>query len=457
MSDILPVDFIDEVLRTIKHQDFNKLNEMIKLPHAPDVAELMESLTNEECLQLFRNVKPKISASVFSYLTTNKQITILGQINKEEKKRLLSSLSPDDRVSILNRLPSDIQASLFKLMSKDDLEITNAILKYPRSYIGRIMTTNFVSIKSSWTVEQAIKFIREKDESSDSIDIVYVVDDKGKLVDDIPLSRLIVSNLSSKIIEIMDNFYISLFVYDNAIKGIETIKKYDVNVIPVVDKEGILVGIVTVDDLIDFYEKEETEDFLKIGAIQFEDIRKKNFKLDIKEASLGLLYKSRVTWLSSLIIVGIFSGISVGIFENTIAQTLALIFFLPLTIDSGGNAGSQSATLMVRALATGGVKMSDWAHMIIKELLVSFALGITLGAIVSIIGILRGGIIIALIIGVSMVLIVIVGSTIGVCLPFILTKLGADPATSSGPLITSIADIFGILIYFSVATLILGM
>ena len=255
----------------------------------------------------------------------------------------------------------------------------------------------------------------------------------------------------------MDNYFISVSANDKIEKAVEIIKKQDINLIPVVDSKGILVGMLTVDDLLDIEEQEATEDFFKIGAIEVTKKNKNDLTLNIKEASIGLLYKSRVSWLSSLVIVGVISGISVAIFESTIAETLALIFFLPLTIDSGGNAGSQSATLMVRALATGVVKLSDWANLLIKELIVSLALGLTLGAVVSIIGLLKGGLIIAFIIGLAMVLIVIVGSTIGMCLPFILTKLGADPATSSGPLITSVADIFGILIYFTVATLVLGL
>ena len=322
-------------------------------------------------------------------------------------------------------------------MNKETLDITNNLLNYPKDSVGRIMTTNFVAIKSNWTIEDSLGYLREKAEISDSIDIVYVIDDKGKLIDDIPLSRLILSDNSSIINEVMDNYFISVSAFDKIEKAIELIKKLD--------------------DLLDIDEQEATEDFFKIGAIEVNKENKNDLTLNIKEASLGLLYKSRVSWLSSLVIVGVLSGISVAIFESTIAETLALIFFLPLTIDSGGNAGSQSATLMVRALATGVVKLTDWANLLIKELIVSLALGLTLGIVVSIIGLFKGGLVIAFIIGLAMILIVIVGSTIGMCLPFILTKLGADPATSSGPLITSIADIFGILIYFSVATLVLGL
>lgn len=447
--------FVNEVLRGLKQKEYENLRKLIQLPQAPEIAELLESLDTKHSLKLFRIINPKVSSNIFSHLNISKQIIILDYLNQKEKKILISFLSPDDRTSLLDRLPQDLKDSLFNLMNKEAFDITNELLNYPKGSVGRIMTTNFVSIKSNWTVEDSMKYLREKAEISDSIDIVYVIDDKGKLIDDIPLSRLILSNTSSSINEIMDNYYISVSAFDKIEKAIEIIKKQDINLIPVVDSEGILVGIITVDDLLDIDEQEATEDFFKIGAIEVNKKNKNDLTANIKEASLGLLYKSRVSWLSSLIIVGIFSGISVGIFEKTIAETLALIFFLPLTIDSGGNAGSQSATLMVRALATGGVKMSDWTHMVIKELLVSFALGITLGVIVSIIGLIKGGISIALIIGLSMVLIVIVGSTIGMCLPFILTKLGADPATSSGPLITSVADIFGILIYFSVATLIL--
>ena len=450
-------DFINEVTKALKQKQYEKLRRIIQIPQSPEIAELLESLDIKDSLQLFRNINPKISSDIFSHLNLSKQIMFLDYLNEKEKKVLISFLSPDDRALLLDRLPQDLKDSLFLLMNKETLDLTKNLLNYPKDAVGRIMTTNFVAIKSDWTVKNSMKYLREKADVSDSIDIVYVIDDKGKLIDDIPLTRLILSDDSSTINDIMDNYFISVSANDKIEKAVEIIKKQDINLIPVVDSEGILVGMLTVDDLLDIEEQETTEDFFKIGAIEVTKKNKNDLTLNIKEASIGLLYKSRVSWLSSLVIVGVISGISVAIFESTIAETLALIFFLPLTIDSGGNAGSQSATLMVRALATGVVKLSDWANLLIKELIVSLALGLTLGAVVSIIGLLKGGLIIAFIIGLAMVLIVIVGSTIGMCLPFILTKLGADPATSSGPLITSVADIFGILIYFSVATLVLGL
>lgn len=450
-------DFINEVTKALKQKQYEKLRRIIQIPQSPEIAELLESLDIKDSLQLFRNINPKISSDIFSHLNLSKQIMFLDYLNEKEKKILISFLSPDDRALLLDRLPQDLKDSLFLLMNKETLDLTKNLLNYPKDTVGRIMTTNFVAIKSDWTVKNSMKYLREKADVSDSIDIVYVIDDKGKLIDDIPLTRLILSDDSSTINDIMDNYFISVSANDKIEKAVEIIKKQDINLIPVVDSKGILVGMLTVDDLLDIEEQEATEDFFKIGAIEVTKKNKNDLTLNIKEASIGLLYKSRVSWLSSLVIVGVISGISVAIFESTIAETLALIFFLPLTIDSGGNAGSQSATLMVRALATGVVKLSDWANLLIKELIVSLALGLTLGAVVSIIGLLKGGLIIAFIIGLAMVLIVIVGSTIGMCLPFILTKLGADPATSSGPLITSVADIFGILIYFSVATLVLGL
>ncbi len=450
-------DFINEVTKALKQKQYEKLRRIIQIPQSPEIAELLESLDIKDSLQLFRNINPKISSDIFSHLNLSKQIMFLDYLNEKEKKILISFLSPDDRALLLDRLPQDLKDSLFLLMNKETLDLTKNLLNYPKDAVGRIMTTNFVAIKSDWTVKNSMKYLREKADVSDSIDIVYVIDDKGKLIDDIPLTRLILSDDSSTINDIMDNYFISVSANDKIEKAVEIIKKQDINLIPVVDSKGILVGMLTVDDLLDIEEQEATEDFFKIGAIEVTKKNKNDLTLNIKEASIGLLYKSRVSWLSSLVIVGVISGISVAIFESTIAETLALIFFLPLTIDSGGNAGSQSATLMVRALATGVVKLSDWANLLIKELIVSLALGLTLGAVVSIIGLLKGGLIIAFIIGLAMVLIVIVGSTIGMCLPFILTKLGADPATSSGPLITSVADIFGILIYFSVATLVLGL
>jgi magnesium transporter len=226
------------------------------------------------------------------------------------------------------------------------------------------------------------------------------------------------------------------------------VQHYDLDAIPVVDSEGVLLGTVTLDDVMDVAVEEVTEDFHKMGSLGA-------FHLSLREARPSLLYRKRAGWLVLLVVVNVFSGAAIAYFEETIQAVIALVFFLPLIIDSGGNAGAQASTLMVRALATGDVRLRDWARLFGKELAVALALGITMGFAVWGLGVWRGGSEVGIVVALSMVLVVVMGSLLGMLLPFVLSYLKLDPATASAPLITSLADIGGILIYFAVATAIL--
>jgi magnesium transporter len=242
----------------------------------------------------------------------------------------------------------------------------------------------------------------------------------------------------------------AIHVDDDVEDAARKIARYDVIALPVVDHDGKLVGIITHDDALDVMEAEATEDFHRVGTVT-------NLESGVGTASVGMLYRARIVWLMLLVFGNIFSGAGIAHFEDTIAAHLALMFFLPILIASGGNAGSQSATLMVRALATGEIGMSDWGRVLGRELVVAVLLGLSMAAAIAIIGVVRGGWEIALVIALSMILIVIVGSLIGMVLPFLLSRFNMDPATASTPLVTSIADATGVLIYFSIANTILAM
>jgi magnesium transporter len=248
----------------------------------------------------------------------------------------------------------------------------------------------------------------------------------------------------------MTGSFVSISAFADREEAVSLARKYGLVVLPVVDSAGALLGIVTADDLLDVEEEEVTEDFQRVASVE-------PFRTSLLETGARTLYARRILWLLVLVVVNIFSGAGIAYFEETIAATVALVFFLPLLIDSSGNSGSQSATLMIRALATGDVKLSDWGRLLGKELMVAILLGLTMAFAVSLVGIVRAGPEVAVVVSLTMMIVVMVGSLIGMLLPFILARFNLDPATASAPLITSLADISGVLIYFSLATRLLGV
>jgi len=444
------------IIKLIKKKKWADLRKSLAVWPPAEIAELLMSLDLSERVLLFRSLPRELAADVFAELDLQQQDFLLRELTTQEAGKLLTDLSPDDRTAFFEELPAQLTRRLFELLSPKDMREARQLLGYPEESVGRVMTPEFISVRPEWTVARALKYIRKKGKDSETINRIYVTDRHGKLLDDIPLRRLILANPREKIKNLMDHSFVSISAFSDREKAVEMIKKYDLIALPVVDSQGILLGIVTVDDLMDIEEEEVTEDFHKIAGVS---VHKGGMDLieNIRDASVSLLFRRRIVWLILLVVVNIFSGAGIAYFEDVIIKAVTLVFFLPLLIDSGGNAGSQASTLMVRALATGDVKLSDWSRMLGKEFLVSGILGLTMGFAVSLIGIFRGGPMIAIVVSLAMICIVVVGSIIGMCLPFILTKFGRDPATASAPLITSIADIAGVLIYFSIATWLLGL
>jgi len=285
--------------------------------------------------------------------------------------------------------------------------------------------------------------------------MIYVVDDEFHLIDDIPLRRIILAEPEQKVEEIMDFQFISISPYEDQEKAIEIMKKYNLVALPVTDNDNYLLGIVTIDDIIDVMEEEQTEDITKISAIHPASVGLELITR-IKEVPLIKLYKSRITWLIVLLLMDLLTGGIIQRFQETIAKYVVLVTFLPVLVDTAGNAGSQSATLVIRAMALKTIEMKDWIYLVLREFALAFLLGITMGIGISFMGIIRGGgIKIASVVVSAMILNVIVGCLIGILLPFLFTKFKKDPATASTPLITTIADIVGTGIYLGIATIFL--
>jgi magnesium transporter len=320
------------------------------------------------------------------------------------------------------------------------------------------MTPDYISIRPEWTIKESLKFIRENAENKETLNIVYVIDEKGKLLDDITIKDFILAEPKEKVADIMDGNFVALNVHDDQEDAVEVFKKYDRIALPVVDKFNVLIGIVTVDDVLDVAEEEATEDIQKLAAVEA-------FEEPYPTIPLLEMVKKRAVWLTILFIAQILTAIVMGYFESEISKAIVLSIFIPLIISSGGNSGSQAATLVIRAMAVGEIALNDWWRIMRREILSGLIIGLILGFLgflqVALLANFSAAIgvhwfLIGITISISIIGIVLWGTLSGSMLPFILKRLGADPATSSTPLVTTIVDIVGLIIYFTVAIIILS-
>lgn len=442
------VDFFQELLE--KH-DWKRIKEELSKLDDIQIADLIEELPEDEEIIIFRLLSRNQAKEVFQLLEYDKQEDIIEKLAQNSRRlaNLLNDLEPDDRTALFEELPGNIAQRLIQYLSTENKKLTLTLLGYPEDSIGRLMTPEYIAVKSHFSIDEAFQHIRKYGKDSETLNVIYVVDKDWKLLDDLKIRDLILAEPSQKIEDLMDGKFVALNVLDDQETAIETFKDYDRVALPVVNNEGTLLGIVTFDDIMDVVEEETTEDFHKFGAF------KDSISNPLKE-NIFILYKSRIIWLFSLIFVNLFSGAVISEYENVIQKVVSLVMFLPLLIGSGGNAGSQTATLMIRSLALGEVKLSDWYRVIFREILISLLLGISMAVGVGLIACFKSPEII-FVVTLSMTLVVLTGSLIGILFPFILTKLKMDPATASAPLIASLADIIGVTIYLSIAKIFLGI
>jgi magnesium transporter len=446
---------INELLLAKDHKTAIK---EIKKRHATEVAEILKELPPKDRNLIFALLPSKLAANAFSYLPLKEQKWFLNTFKNAQIKILLSNLTPDDRTELFEKLPIKQAEKLLDLLSIKDLQETKFLLHYPKESVGRVMTPDYISIIKDWSVQKALNYIRKNSRDVETADVIYITDDEDHLLNEIKLHKLILAQPNSQLRDILDdtnNIIAKLSPLDDQEKAVHMIKKYNRTALPVVDSANELLGIVTVDDLMDIQEEETTEDFHKIGAVSH-DIED-GMTDDLANAPIRFVYKRRIWWLLILVGVNFFSGAAMMRFENIISSTVVLVAFLPLLIGSAGNAGAQASTIIIRALGTGHIKKNTWLKNFFKEMAISWLLGASMAGAVSIVGYFVGGPKISIIVAISMMTVVMIGSLLGVTLPFIFSKFKKDPATASGPLVTSIVDILGVVIYFSIATLILSL
>ena len=422
-----------------------------------DAVELMEGLPVVEQAVLFRLLPTDKAADIFEYLPLEDQEALLHAMGHEDAAKILDAMSQDDRTALLEELPTHVCARLVESLSPSERVAALKLLDYPEHSVGRLMTSDYFVIRDSWTAGQVLEHIRQHGRDRETLNVLYVVDEQGKLLDDVRIREFLLCPLDQPVSELRNGILTALHATDDQETAVGMFRKYDRTVLPVVDGLGGLVGIVTVDDILDVAEQEATEDIHKIGGLEHLD----EPYMDI---SLGRLIRKRATWLIVLFLGEMLTATAMGHYQDEIAKAVVLAMFVPLIISSGGNSGSQAATLIIRAMAIGEVKLKDWWRVMRREILS----GLVLGLILASIGMLRIASwsifantygehwpLVAITVGISLMGVVLWGTLSGSMLPFLLKRLGLDPATSSAPFVATLVDVTGLIIYFAVAGVVL--
>lgn len=424
------------------------------LKHSPsDLADDIQNKSEEEQQLIFNQLPENLAVQTFEYLSFPIQKAVLSRLSTDKAGYVLNHLSPDDRTAFLEELPDSVVNQLIKLLSPEERVLTLKLLGYPEDSVGRLMTPDYIAIKKNWTVQEVLNYIRKYGHDSETISVIYIVDNKGVLLDDIRIREFLFAPLNSSVSELMDRHFVALSAYENEEYAIQIFRKYDRSALPVVDKKGVLIGIVTFDDIFQLVKEEDTEDIQKIGGMEA-------LEEPYMQTSFLSLMRKRIGWLVILFFGEMLTASAMGFFQDEISKAVVLALFLPLIISSGGNSGSQASTLIIRAMALGEVKLRDWWRVMRREI---FS-GIFLGSVLGLIGFIRvvtwslfGNMygphwfLIALTICFSLVGIVMWGTFTGSMLPFLLRRLGLDPATSSAPFVATLVDVTGVIIYFSIA------
>lgn len=433
----------------LSKQDIALALNSVKTFKAADLADILAQLPLENSQKLLLHLPAR--AYVFSYLKPEEQVKFARGLTRTDLAEIMGEMPSDKRVDLFKCLDHEQQNTLLPALAQAEREDIRQLSSYVEGTAGAIMSSEYATLKPNMSVKDAIKMLRYEAPDSETIYLAYVLDEARKLLGVLSLKQLILAEEQSNISDLMATDIIFAYFDSDQNEVAKTIARYDLLALPIIDHAGVMVGIVTYDDAMDVASEEATEDFLKSGAVDASS------KLSLKSAPILQLYQKRVYWLVFLVFGSLLSGIGIAHFEDIIAANIVLVFFLPLLVGSGGNAGSQSATLMVRALATGDVHFRDWFYLLGRESLVALCLGGTMAIAVSILGYYRGDATVALVLALSMMGIVLLGCLIGMSLPFILNKLKFDPASASAPLVTSICDATGVVVYLMIASQLLNL
>jgi magnesium transporter len=420
--------------------------------HSATIADFSEGLTVEETWHLLDHASVERQAEVFSFFPLDKQVEMVSGIGRDRMSKLLEAMKPDDRVDLLKRLDKEVVESLMPLVAKAERQDIRTLLSFPEGSAGSLMTTEYATLPANATAAEAVNLLRQQATSRETIYSIYVLDDNRHLIGYVSLRNLILAKPMALVSDIMQRDVITVHADQDQEVAARELAKYDFLALPVVDEQHHLVGIITHDDVIDVMIEEATEDAQQMGGIV-------PISEDYLEAPFLTVWRKRAAWLSCLFVAELFTFTALAHFEDQIAAILALSLFVPLCISTGGNSGSQAATLITRALALGQITPADWWRTFRHELLVGLALGATLGVI----GFARAALtpqsvlgnanawMLAVVIAQSVAAICIWGTLVGSMLPLVFKRLGFDPGYASSPFVATFVDVTGIVIYFSIA------
>lgn len=435
---------IQYVHQQLRSEKFNTAIGLLNELNIADQASVLKGLTPTEQVKILQKLDEP--SEVFAYLPLSQQAVLAEFIPVPDLIPILDNMYSDDFVDIYKKLSPELKQQLITLLSEESQNTLKKLALYPEGTAGAMMSSSFVTLHQDLCMDEAIQALRIIAATRETLYLVYIVNEQNQLIGVISLRQIIQAKPEATIAEVMERDVIYVYTYDDQEVVAKTLAYYDLIALPVVDEQERMLGIITYDDVMDIVEAETTEDILKSGAVS------PLAELSLKNAPIITLYQKRVFWLVILVFGSLLSGIGIAHFEEIISTHIVLVFFLPLLVGSGGNAGSQSATLMVRALATGDVQFKDWFSLLGRETVVALCLGVTMACAVSMLGYIRGDFMVAIVLAISMVGIVLMGCLTGMSLPFILNKLKLDPASASAPLVTSICDATGVIIYLFVAS-----
>lgn len=474
---------LPEVEELIRDGHYALLREAMEQIHPADRSEILAHLAPKQAALGFRFLKRDHAAEAFAYLAPEKQEELIAELGNDAAVRVIEGMTPDDRARLVEEMPEECAQRVIASLSPETRKETQAILGYPPRSVGRLMTPDYIRVRPDWTVQQSLEHVRRYGRDAETINVVYVIDEAGRLVDDLRLRQILLAEPTLKISDLMNSSFVVLRADQPQEEAVGVMRRYDRTALPVVDSRGVLVGIVTHDDVADVAEQQATEEMQRMGAVRA-------LEEPFDRISVKSLVKKRAPWLSLLFLSELLTSNALVHFDDEIKKAAVLAAFVPAIISSGGNSGSQASTLVIRALALDEIRVSDWWRVLRRELIVAAVLGLMIGLLgflrISLWGILglwvddkldpvthlplldpsTGKAVLdytvqhhyttlAVAIATSLIGVVVWGSVMGAMLPFALKKMKLDPAGSSTPFVATLVDVTGIIIYFTVAMLVL--
>ena len=441
----------------IQAKNYDAIRDAFGEMDPPDIAEVIEDLPPEDSGIIFRVLPRDTATKVFEYLPVDQQTEVVETLGTEQLMGVLNGMAPDDRTRLLEELPAEVTKRALSTLTPEQMKVARQLLGYPEGSAGRVMTPKYLAVRPNWTAQQALDYVREHGKDIETLNVIYVTDDKGVLLDDIRLGVLVLAKPDQLVSALNDASLVSIPATATRDEVVATFEKYDRIALPVTDSRGVLVGMITVDDVLDVAEQKATEEIQGLGGVEALDA-------PYFDVSFSSMVKKRGGWLSALFLGEMLTATAMSAFEDEIAKAVVLSLFLPLIISSGGNSGSQATSIIIRSLALREVRLRDWWRVASREI----ASGMALGALLGTIGFFRivvwakafhlygeHYLLVAITVGLSLIGVVLYGNLVGSMLPFLLRRLGFDPAKASAPFVATLVDVSGLIIYFTVASLIL--